>query len=117
MGAGVSFGNILAHFKDIQVRGLPWGYFQERTKSILVVAPRNVVRDNEFLRGMGIMLVTGSRNLGSFIGDRDTDTKWLNKKLQWWEELVRTISGVPVITRCQLILFCVVVVFYFRNCL
>ena len=43
-GVGGSFGNILANFKDIQVRGPPRGYFPEPTKIILVVSPRNVTR-------------------------------------------------------------------------
>ena len=67
---GGSFGDILAHFQDLQERGPPQGYLPEPIKSILVVAPRNIVRAKDFLRGMGMKVVTGSRYLGIFIGGK-----------------------------------------------
>ena len=93
-GAGGSFRNILVHFKDLQVRGPPWRYSPEPTESILVVALRNVARSEEFFRGMGMKVVDGRRYLGGFISDRDAETTWLDKKVQGWEESVRTLSGV-----------------------
>ena len=59
-GAGGTFEQILSHFRDLQARGPPWGYFLEPTKSILVVPPRNVAREEELFRGMGMTVVTGS---------------------------------------------------------
>ena len=41
-GAGGKFGEIMAHFRDLQLRGTARGYYPEPTKSILVVAERNV---------------------------------------------------------------------------
>ena len=67
-GAGGKFLHILAHLQDLQSRVLPRGYYQELTKSILVVAPRNVAQAEEFFRGMGIKVVTGNQYLGGFIG-------------------------------------------------
>ena len=75
-GAWVSFGNILAHFEDIQVRRTPWGYFLKPTKSILFIAPQNMARAEECFWGIGILLVTGNQYLGGFIGNRDADTTW-----------------------------------------
>ena len=69
VGTGGWFHHILTHLRDMQVRGPPRGYFPEPTKSILVVAPRNVARAEEFFRGMGLQIVTGSWYLGGFIGD------------------------------------------------
>ena len=46
-GAGGKFGDVMAHFRDLQLRGLARGYFTEPTKSILVVAERNVPRATE----------------------------------------------------------------------
>ena len=63
-GAWEKFGYIMEHFGDLQVRGPRRGYFLEQTKSILVVTPRTVARLEEFLRGMGINIVTGSRYPG-----------------------------------------------------
>ena len=69
-GAGGTLEHILAHFQDMQARGLPRGYFPEPTKIILVMAPRNVPRAEKFFRGMGVKIVTGSRYLRGFVGDR-----------------------------------------------
>ena len=66
-GAGGEFHHILAHLRDIQARVPPSGYLPDPTKSILVVAPRNVARAEEFFRGMGLQIVTGSWYLGGFI--------------------------------------------------
>ena len=67
--AGGGFQYILAHLRDMQARGPSRGYFPEPTKSILVVAPINVAREEEFFRGVGFQVVTGSWYLGGFIGD------------------------------------------------
>ena len=61
----------MAHLWDLQARGPPRGYLPEPTKSILFVAPKNLARAEEFLRGMGLKVVTGSRYLGGFIGEVD----------------------------------------------
>ena len=55
------------HFRDLQLRGPTRWYYPEPTKSILVVAKRNVPRAKEYFRGMGIQVVTGSIYLGGFI--------------------------------------------------
>ena len=65
--AGGKFGHILEHFQDLQARGLPRGYFPEPTKIILVMAPQNVARAEEFFRGMGAKIVTGSWYLRGFV--------------------------------------------------
>ena len=58
------------------------GYFLDPTKSILVVDLRNVTRAEEFFRGMGVKIVTGSRYLGGFVGDRAAENSWLTEKVQ-----------------------------------
>ena len=47
-GEGGSFDHILAHFTDMQARGLPRGYFPETTKNILIMASGNVPRAEDF---------------------------------------------------------------------
>ena len=69
----------------------PWGYFPELTKSILVVAPQNGARAEEFFWGIGISVVTGSHYLGGFIGNQDVDTTWLDEKVQGLARLVSTL--------------------------
>ena len=64
-----------AHFQDLQARGPAQGYYPEPTKSILVVAPGNVARAEEHIRGIGIRVVTGHRYLGDFLGDVSADSE------------------------------------------
>ena len=58
---------------DLQAWGPPWGYFPEPTKSILVVAPRNMAMEDEFFRGVGMTVVTGSCYIGGFLGEREAE--------------------------------------------
>ena len=84
----------MAHLRDLQLKGPAQGYFTEPTKSILVVAERNVPRAKEYFRGMGIKIVTGSQYLGGFVGERETESQWVRTKVEGWAESVRTLSGV-----------------------
>ena len=93
-GQGGEFKHILAHLRCLLARGLPRGYYPEPTKIILVVAPRNVARSEEFFWGMGIQVVTGHRYLGGFIGDREAEKRWLTGKLTGWAESMETLAGV-----------------------
>ena len=67
---------IMYRFRDLQLRGPARGYYPEPTKSILVVAERNVPRANEYFHEMGIQVVTGSRYLGGFVGEREAEARW-----------------------------------------
>ena len=92
--AGGTFRKILEHFQDLQARGLARGYYPEPTKSILVVAPRNEARAEEHFWGLGILVVTGDKYLGSYIADRDAEKSWLKAKIKGWTESVTILSGV-----------------------
>ena len=63
-GAGGNFEAVMAHFRDLQLKGLARGYFPDPTKSILVVSEQNVPRATEYFQGMGMKIVTWSRYLG-----------------------------------------------------
>ena len=95
-GAGGKFPYILAHLQKLQASGLSRGYFPEPTKSILVVAPRNVAWAGEFFKGMGIKVVTESRYLGGFIGEGEAEKSWLAGKVTGWTESVETLVGVSL---------------------
>ena len=43
-GAGGNFEAVMAHFRDLQLKGPARRYFPEPTKSILVVAEQNIPR-------------------------------------------------------------------------
>ena len=50
-------------------------FCSETTKMLLVGSEQNVTRAMEYLRGMGVLVVTGSRYLGGFVGERETEGK------------------------------------------
>ena len=39
-------------------------------------------------------MVTGSRYLGGFVGERETEGQWMQEKVEGWAESVRTLAGV-----------------------
>ena len=43
---------------------------------------------------MGIKIVTGSRYLGGFVGERETERQWVRTKVEGWVESVKTLAGV-----------------------
>ena len=83
MGLGGTLQQIQEHFWDLQARGPSHGYYSKPTKSILVVAPRNVAQAEEHFWGLGIRLVMGHRYLGGYIGDTEAERGWLRDKTQW----------------------------------
>ena len=101
-GAGGKLQHILEHFKDLQAQGPARGYYQEPTKSILVVAPGNVAWAEEHFRGMGIRVVTGHRYLGGYIRDREAEGSWLAEKSKGGRSLWRSSLGSPESTRSLL---------------
>ena len=84
----------MAHFRDLQLKGPDRGYFPDPTKSILVVSEKNVPRAKEYFCGMGVQVVIGSRYLGGFIGEQETEEQWIKAKVEGWAESVRTLAGV-----------------------
>ena len=94
MGEEVVSGHIMEHFRYLQLRGPPQGYFPEPTNSISAVALRNVERAKEFFRGTGINIFTCSWYLGGFVCERASKESWLAAKVQGWTEFVITLSGV-----------------------
>ena len=84
----------MAYLRDLQLRGAARGYYTEPTKSILVVAKRNVPWAKEYFRGKGIQFVTGSRYLGRFIGERAAEVRWIQEKVEGWAEYVWTLARV-----------------------
>ena len=93
-GAGGKFLHILAHLRDLKLRGPTRGYYSELTKSILVEALQNVSRAEEFFHGIGIKVVTGNRYLGGFIGEIKAEKMCLPGKVTGWAESVGTLAGV-----------------------
>ena len=93
-GAGGKFSHILEHLRYLQARGPARDYYPEPTKIILVVAPGNIARVEEFFQWMGIRMVTVHRYLGGVKGDKETEERWLGNKILGWVESVETLSRV-----------------------
>ena len=93
-GEGVTFEIILAHFRYLQSRGPTLGYFLGPINSILVVAPRNMVRSEELFRVMEMTVVTGSRYLVMLFGNMEAEDAWLAKKVQGSVKSSKTLFGV-----------------------
>ena len=68
VGVGGTFTGIYRHLDDLIVQGPPRGYLLEPIKNILVVSPRNVPWAEAFFWGYRLKIVTGSSNLGVFVG-------------------------------------------------
>ena len=43
---------------------------------------------------MGIKVVTGSRYLGGFVGEREAEASWIKEKVEGLDESFRTLAGV-----------------------
>ena len=69
---------------EMKARQAPGGYFLDPTKSILVVALRNVPRAEEFFRGMEVEIATWSRYPGVFVGDGAAEDSWIAERVQGW---------------------------------
>ena len=59
-----------------------------------MVSEQNVPRAKEYFHGMGVQVVTGSRYLGGFIGEQETEEQWIKAKVEGWAESVKTLAGV-----------------------
>ena len=80
-GAGGNFEAVMAHFRDLQLKGPARGYFPNPTKSILVVSEQNVPQATEYFRGMGMKIVTVRRYLGGFVGELWAERRWVQTKV------------------------------------
>ena len=72
----------------------PRGYFPDPTNSILVVLENIVVQVQSHFRGMGIIVVTGSRYLVILICDQAVENYWLVDNVRGWTTYVETMTWV-----------------------
>ena len=93
-GAGGKFQQILEHFLDLKTQEPAWGYYPDPTKSILVMAPGNVAREEEHFRGLGIRVMMGHHYLGGYIRDRESEGSWLEPNIKEWTKSVAFLARV-----------------------
>jgi len=93
-GAGGHFNRITRYFEKLQEFGPPRGYFPEPSKSILIVKEHNKERAEVCFADFGFKVVTGSRYLGGFIGDKAEQREWVEEKATTWAAGVIELSKV-----------------------
>jgi hypothetical protein len=91
VGAGGRFQKIWLCFEKLQEHGPTRG---QPLKSILVAQDHNEEKDQASFKDFGLKVVTESRHLGGFIGDKAEQGKWVKEKAQAWAEGVLKISMV-----------------------
>jgi len=64
------------------IEGPKYGYFPEPHKSYLVVHPDFVEEAKEMFKDLKVIVVTGQKFLGGFIGGLSDLTEWMEKKSQ-----------------------------------
>ena len=80
--------------QDLIVRGSLWGYLLDLTKIILVISLRNVLRAEEYFRGMGVHMVNGSRYLNGFMGYPVTEKVCIDENIKGWTDFMEVLDRV-----------------------
>ncbi len=93
-GAGGRFQKIQLYFEKLQEHGPPRGYFPEPSKSILIVKEHNKEKAETYFKDSSFKVVTGSRYLGGFIGEKAEQREWVEAKAQTWANGVIELSKV-----------------------
>jgi hypothetical protein len=93
-GAGGRFQKIRLYFEKLQVHGPPRGYYPEPSKSVIIVEEQNKKKAETCFKDFGFKVVTGSRYLGGFIGEKADQREWVEKKAQTWADSVLELSKV-----------------------
>ena len=85
-------------FKRLCELGPLFGYFPEENKSILVVREKDVEKAEKIMgdNGSNFKIKTGYRYLGSFIGEKERQTDWVEEKISDWIKAVENLSEVAV---------------------
>jgi hypothetical protein len=92
--AGWKFEDIRRFFVKLQEIGPGYEYYPQPTKSILVVPQHSLEAVCIAFTDFNFKVTTGSRYLGSFIGEDDALRSWLLEKTKNWEEAVADLASV-----------------------
>ena len=58
------------------------------------MSPLTFVQAEAFFKGCGFQIVTGSRYLRDFVGNKVAQNPWLEEKVEGWQDSVYTLDGV-----------------------
>jgi hypothetical protein len=86
---------ICLYFSRLLEIGLNFGYYPEPSKSILVVPQHSLEAAQALFANMNFKITTGSRYLGSFIGEDSALWDWIRGgKTEEWAEAVTELAPV-----------------------
>ena len=83
-------------FDKLLIGGPAYGYFPEPSKTVLVVGSSDLERASDLFRDLGISVVTGSRFLGGFVGERSLAADFVSNKVRVWCECIQSLSDVAI---------------------
>ena len=87
---------LLSFFDRLCFLGSTFGYFPERSKSILIVPPTRVSHAKSAAATHGFQVTKGSRYIVGFIGKPSTQTAWLTAKVNKWTKGVAQLIKLTV---------------------
>ena len=88
------FDSLKEWLQLLSTEGPKYGYYNQITKNVLIVAPDFLEKAHEAFHNIGVQIVTGHRVLGGFIGSDSEKETWLEKKLNFWTNAVQKLSQV-----------------------
>jgi len=89
-----SFDNIKEWINILAKEGPRFGYYNQISKNILIVAPEFVQKAQTDFGGLELKIVTGFKYLGGFVGTPEDRDQWIQTKVEFWTKSVNKISEV-----------------------
>ena len=77
--------------------GPAYGYFPEPSKTVLVVRSSYLQKANDLFHDLGVRVVTGSRFLGGFVGERSLAADFVSNKVKVWCNCIQQLSDVALV--------------------
>ena len=84
-------------FDQLLSEGPAYGLFPEPSKTVLVVQASILQRARDLFHDLGVKVVTGSRFLGGFVGERSLAADFVSEKVKIWCNCIQQLSDVAII--------------------
>ena len=88
------FENLIEWLKLLMKEGPRFGYYNELSKMILIVAPQFAEEAKLLFQEYGIVILTGHRLLGGFIGTEEEKLAWIKQKNDFWIKSVNKLAEI-----------------------
>jgi len=77
--------------------GPAYGYFPEPCKAFLVVQPSDMQEETDMFHDLGVRLVSGSRLLEGFVGEKSLAADFVSNKVKVWRNCIQQFSDVTIV--------------------